>query len=101
MVLTDKAFLVAGSPRFDEQETAELLSTSRTDSYDLSPRLRDALDKFQGRKGGLLLAADKATGEKLTEFELPSSPVFDGMIAADGQVLMSLMNGTVVCLSGK
>jgi len=101
MVLTDKTFFIAGPPRFNERQTTEYLSTRRTDSFSLNPLLEDALDKFEGRKGGVLLATAKATGEKLAEFELPSSPVFDGMIAANGRLFMSLTDGSVICLSGK
>jgi outer membrane protein assembly factor BamB len=101
MVLTDKTLFVAGTPRFNEQDTGEYLKTSKTDGFHLNPLLKDALDKFQGRRGGVLLAMDKTTGEKLAEFELPSSPVFDGMIAANGRLFMSLMDGSVICLSRK
>jgi len=98
MVLTDKMFLIAGPPRFNEQETGQYLKTSRTDSFQLNPLLKHALDTFEGRKRGVLLATDKSNGEKLAEFELPSSPVFDGMIAANGRLFISLMDGSVVCL---
>ncbi|MCK4786124.1 MAG: hypothetical protein KAV87_20370 [Desulfobacteraceae bacterium] len=101
MVLTEKIFFIAGSPRFKEQEIGDYLRTSKTDSFHLSPPLKDALDKFEGRKGGVLLAVDKTTGGKLAELELPSSPVFDGMISANGRLFMSLMDGSVICLSRK
>ncbi len=57
----------------------------------------DPLAAFQGRKGGLLRAASAADGEKLNEVEIPSPPVFDGLIAADGKLLMSDMDGKVAC----
>lgn len=101
MLLTDKTFFVAGPARFDEQKTREHLSGNRTDRFDLNPLLQEALDKFEGRKGGILLATSKASGEKLAEFELPSSPVFDGMIAANGQLFMSLMDGSILCMAGE
>ncbi len=98
MVLTDKTFFIAGPTRFNEQETGQYLATSRTDSFQLNPFLKDALDTFEGRKGGVLLATDKTTGQKLDELELPSSPVFDGMIAANARLYVSLKNGTVLCM---
>jgi len=101
MVLTDKTFFIAGPARFNEQETTQYLKTSRTDRFQLKAFLKDALDTFAGRKGGVLLATDKTTGEKLAEFELPSAPVFDGMIAANGRLFMSLTDGAVICLAGK
>jgi hypothetical protein len=101
MVLTDKAFFVAGPPRFSEQEVTDYLKTSRTDSFRLDPLLKDALDKFQGRKGGILLAIDKTTGETLAEFELPSPPVFDGMIATAGRLYLTTADGRVLCMGKK
>ena len=101
MVLTYKTFFVAGSPRFNEQEATEYLKTSRTDRFRLNPLLKDALDKFQGRKGGVLLAIDKTAGEKLAEFELPSAPVFDGMIAAGGKLYIATTDGRLVCMGKK
>jgi len=98
MVLTDKTFFIAGPTRFNEQQTRQHLEAIRTDSFQLNPLLTDALDKFEGRKGGLLLATDKTTGQILAEFKLPSSPVFDGMIGANGRLYLSLKNGSVLCM---
>lgn len=64
----------------------------------------DAVDKtdpwgaIEGRQGGLLWAVSTDTGRKLAEWTTDSPPVFDGLIAANGRLFMSLMNGTVVCL---
>ena len=60
-----------------------------------------SVDTFDGRKGSLLLATDKTTGQMLAEFKLPSSPVFDGMIAANGKLFLALKNGSVVCFDAK
>lgn len=98
MVLTDKTFFIAGPARFNEQETGQYLTTNRTDSFQLNPLLKDALDKFEGRKGGILLATDKTTGKIMAELKLPSSPVFDGMIAASGRLFLSLKDGTTLCM---
>ena len=101
MVLTEKTFFIAGPARFNEQQTRQYLETIRTDSFQLNPLLKDALDTFEGRKDGLLLATDKTTGQILAEFKLPSSPVFDGMIAANGKLLLALKDGSVVCFEVK
>jgi hypothetical protein len=101
MLLTDDTFFVAGPPRFDEKATARRLSTSRTDRYPWEPLLQDAMDTFEGRKGGVLCAVDKADGTQRAEVQLPSSPVFDGLIAARGRLFLSLKNGSVVCLQGR
>lgn len=62
---------------------------------------RDPLGAFEGRAGGVLLALDAKSGEKLGEQRLPSPPVFDGLIAAGGRFLVALENGSVICLGEK
>ncbi len=47
---------------------------------------------------GKLLVHDGTTGRLLAEHDLPACPVFDGMSAAGGRLLLSLVNGEVVCL---
>jgi len=54
-----------------------------------------------GVKGGVLSVTDKADGKVLSEFELDSAPVFDGMIAADKKLFISMVDGSVICLEGK
>ncbi|MHC4401407.1 MAG: outer membrane protein assembly factor BamB family protein [Planctomycetota bacterium] len=100
MLLTDDAFFVAGPPRFDEEATTRRLAASGTDRFRLDPLLETALDTFAGRRGGVLCAVDKATGRILAELRLPSSPVFDGMIAADGKLFLALKDGSIVCMKG-
>jgi len=99
MLLAGRAFWTAGPPRFREDEAAAFLAACRTEPFELSPLLRDALDTFEGRKGGLVVVTDKADGKELARLELPSSPVFDGMIAARGRLFLALKDGSVVCLA--
>jgi outer membrane protein assembly factor BamB len=56
---------------------------------------------FSGRPiedRGILIQVDAATGEILSQIELPASPVFDGMAAAAGRLYLSLENSSVMCL---
>ena len=48
-----------------------------------------------------MCAVDKTTGQKLTELTLSSSPVFDGMIAADGRLFLSLKDGNVIGMGSR
>ena len=98
MVLTDETCCLAGPPRFDEEATSHFLRSSRTDRFALEPPLQDAVDTLEGEKGGVLISVDKVTGETLGTCRLASSPVFDGMIAANGRLLIALKDGSVVCL---
>jgi hypothetical protein len=81
MVKADETLFVAGAP----------------DVFDP----KDPYASFNGRKGARVVAVSAADGAKLSETELDSPPVFDGMIAANGRLFAALRNGSVVCLSAK
>ena len=44
---------------------------------------------------------DAASGKKLSEQDLDGPPVFDGLIAANGELYMTTANGSVVCYRGQ
>ena len=46
----------------------------------------------------MLMAVGTETGAELFSYPLPSQPVFDGMIAAGGDLFISLIDGTVRCI---
>ena len=73
MALTDDILFTAGPP--DEMDLAA----------------------FRGEKGGILNAIDRANGETLSEIKLPSPPVLNGVAAANGRLILSLEDGSVVC----
>ena len=77
MVITDGLLFVAGPPDVVEAD--------------------DPLGAFEGRKGGVLCAIDPATGEGTWKCELPAPPVFNGMIAANGRLYISMQDGKVAC----
>ncbi len=56
---------------------------------------------LDGRRGGLLQAVSTSKGEQLSQLELASPPVYDGMAAATGNLYMSLADGSVVCFTAK
>jgi outer membrane protein assembly factor BamB len=65
------------------------------------PDVVDAVDPmaaFEGRKGALLRAYSAMDGTMLAEHKLQAPPVFDGLIAANGQLFLSLENGTILCI---
>ena len=49
----------------------------------------------------MLLALEKTTGKQLAEYKLPAAPSFDALIAARGELFISLQNGDVLCFEGK
>ena len=63
--------------------------------------LRDQAELFDGKAGGVLWAVSADDGGRLREIELDVLPVFDGMIAAGGELFMSTVDGKVVCLGSR
>jgi outer membrane protein assembly factor BamB len=61
----------------------------------------DPFATFEGRAGARVVAVSGKDGTKLSETQLESPPVFDGMIAAGGRLFASLRDGSVVSLSGR
>lgn len=59
----------------------------------------DPLAGMEGRAGGKLRAVSAENGEKLHEIDLDNPPVFDGLIAADGALYMSGIDGKVIKFS--
>ncbi|MDP6635392.1 MAG: PQQ-binding-like beta-propeller repeat protein [Phycisphaerae bacterium] len=76
MVKTRDILFVAGPP----------------DVYDA----KDPFAAFEGRKGASLAAVSAKTGKKLAELKLRTPPVFDGMIAIEGRLCISLSDGSIV-----
>jgi outer membrane protein assembly factor BamB len=52
---------------------------------------------YEGRKGGKIWIASAKDGRKVTEYELGSPVVWDGMAAAHGRLFMSTTDGSVFC----
>ena len=57
----------------------------------------DPYGAFEGRLGGELRVISTQDGSEKTYHALKVPPVFDGLIAADGKLFMSLTDGTVCC----
>ena len=53
---------------------------------------------FEGRRGGVLAVLDAGDGHKVADYELSAPPVWDGMAAATGRLLLSTRDGRVVCI---
>jgi len=55
----------------------------------------DPYAAFEGRRGAVLAAVAAADGAELAKLTLDAPPVFDGLIAAGGQLYATLENGTL------
>jgi len=58
----------------------------------------DPLGALEGRKGAVLLAFNPGDGKKVLEIGLEAPPVFDGLMAANGRLYLSTLDGKVICL---
>lgn len=88
MVLCGESIAIAGPPDLGRKASGLL-------AFDNEP---EALAGFEGKRGVVLRLVGAAEGKKLAETKLPATPVFDGMSAAGGRLLISLKAGTVVCV---
>jgi hypothetical protein len=77
MVAADNALFIAGPPDV------------------LKPD--DPMASFDGRMGGELWAVSKQSGETISQIQLDSPPVFDGLSAAAGGLYVSTIDGRVIC----
>jgi len=61
----------------------------------------DPYRAFDGRLGAMLWAVNTADGAKLSECKLDAPPIFDGLIAAGGQLYLADRANRVTCFGGK
>jgi outer membrane protein assembly factor BamB len=91
MFVTDDLLAVCG-PRDLYDEQSEL---GKMDTQD--PRLALQQEHFEGRHGALLKFFDKQTGSEVASLEIDDMPSWDGMIAAEGKVFMTTVQGRILC----
>ena len=96
MVLAGNSLFVAGPPDVVDEEEA-FFALDDPDVLDLLAEQHAALE---GEKGSLLWAVSAETGEKLEEYALDSLPVWDGLVAAGGNLYLTTLDGETICLSG-
>jgi hypothetical protein len=61
---------------------------------------KDPYGAFEGKKGARLAAVSAKDGAVLAEKDLDTPPVFDGLIATPGRLVVALEDGSVMCLTG-
>ena len=61
----------------------------------------DPLAALEGRMGGVLKAISATGGNELAAYSLESPPVFDGLSAAKGRLLLSTRAGKITCMGKK
>jgi len=97
MVLTDDLLFVAGPRDVVDEKTM----WGRSNEEDFQKKMSLQADWLAGKHGGIMEVYSKKDGKKLAEYELADYPKFDGMIAADGQLLMVTEDGSIICYQGE
>jgi outer membrane protein assembly factor BamB len=59
-----------------------------------------SMEAHDGRNGSELWSVSTNDGSRLDRVTLDATPVFDGMIAARGNLYLSTVDGRIVCLGG-
>ena len=58
----------------------------------------DPLAAVEGRMGGILKVVSSKDGSTVAEYSLDSHPVFDGLSAADGRLIITTKDGEIICM---
>ena len=104
MVLADRMLFIAGPPDVvDEEEAFDYWSADPNDP-DTDPNIPAKLDEqdaaLRGQEGASLWVVSTADGNSVEKYELEALPVWDGMVAANGRLYISLQNGKVQSFVG-
>jgi outer membrane protein assembly factor BamB len=86
--ITGKAMAMAGDVLFVAGEPMK---------FD-DPSYENYVAAYNGELGGRLLAVSATDSRQLAEYELNAAPAWDGIAIANGQLYISLADGTVQCL---
>jgi outer membrane protein assembly factor BamB len=97
MVLAGNNLFVSGPPDiFDEEK--EFFAV---DDPQVRAKLAEQGALLKGKDGAVMWAVSAANGKKLAEYKLESLPVWDGMVAANGRLVMTTLKGEVLSFAGK
>ena len=95
MALGGTTLFVAGPPDLADEKT--MLGFLPGADDDVNRQLQQQEEAWQGKHGGVLWAVAAEDGKKLAAYQLDSYPVFDGLSTAQGQLFMSMLDGSVRC----
>jgi hypothetical protein len=97
MVLAGKTLFVSGPPDVVDEEDAFFALNDE----EVLAKLAEQSEMLNGKEGALLWAVSTENGKKLAEYKLESLPVWDGLVAANGKLFMTTLNGEVLSYAGK
>ncbi|MBL7115544.1 MAG: PQQ-binding-like beta-propeller repeat protein [Kiritimatiellae bacterium] len=94
--VTDKVIVAGPRDIIDERKVGKLYN---------SPEMQIQLEKqaamLSGTVGGILWMVSDTDGTKLSEIQLETPPAFDGMVAANGSLYITNVDGSIICLRKK
>ena len=92
----DKLVIAGPADVLDEVASFQTISDAATQKL-----LAEQDAAFRGKRGATLQVVDAGSGETITQLELNSPPVFDGLIVAAGKVFLCTMDGHVVAMDAQ
>jgi hypothetical protein len=97
MLLAGETLFVAGPPDVLNEDDA----FDRPRDAQVRAQIAKQDAAYEGRAGALLMGLSKAQGKPVFRMDLPATPVWDGMAAADGRLYVAMTDGSIVCLDGR
>lgn len=94
MVLAGDKLIIAGPPDVIADESLE---PAKYNLENILNKLEEQNVTFAGKRHGMLMVVSTKDGKVLSEQNLQSPPVFNGMIVAGGSVFIADTEGRVVC----
>jgi outer membrane protein assembly factor BamB len=97
LVLAGDTLFAAGAPDVLD----ETMPRIRSEDPKVLKAVAEQEAALAGKRGGKLIAVSKTDGELKHRCDLDAPPVFDGLIAANGRLYMTMKDGTVQCWHGQ
>jgi len=96
MVLAGRNLFLAGPPDVaDEDKTFGFVFGGEDE---INRQMLQQEEAWLGKQKALLWVVSADTGQKRSEYKIPAIPVWDGMIAVNGRLYISLKNGAILCM---
>ncbi len=93
LVLAGDTLFAAGAPDLLD----EAMPRIRSDDSKVLEAAEEQEAALAGLRGGVLIAVSKKNGEIQQRQNIDAPPIFDGLIAANGRLYLTLKNGVVQC----
>lgn len=97
-MVSTKEFLFVAGPQ-DIMDEQDFVYKNVSEEYEpLKADSKKQAELWTGSQGAILMAVSKKDGAEVASHKIDSLPAFDGMIAAENKLFISLSNGKLTCL---